>query len=95
MVHRSDNNQKEIVDALRKVGASVLVLSNAKNVEVGTPDLLVGHTFRGGEENLLMEIKSDGKPLRETQENFKRKWKGQYTVIESPEEALRYIGAIK
>ena len=47
---RTDRNQNEIIDALRKAGASVQPLHT---VHDGVPDLLVG--FQG--RNFLMEIK--------------------------------------
>ena len=51
---RADSNQAEIVDALRKVGASVQPIHT---VGGGVPDLLVG--FRG--QNYLFEVKDGEK----------------------------------
>jgi len=82
---RIDQNQQEIVKALRDAGAYVWI--------IGLPvDLLVGyknHTF-------LVEIK-DGpkKKLTKLQEGFFIGWTGGTLCrIDSPEAALRMIGTI-
>ena len=82
---RVDENQKTIVDALRKAGAFVWI--------IGLPvDLLVGyknHTF-------LVEIKSTSKKrLTSLQANFFENWSGSTLArIDSPEAALRMLGVI-
>jgi hypothetical protein len=50
-----DDNQRQIVDALRRVGCSVWSLAG---VGKGFPDLAVG--FRG--RNLFLEVKDGSKP---------------------------------
>ncbi len=92
MRKRTDANQKEIVNGLRRIGASVLILSN---VGGGCFDLLVG--FRG--RNYLMEIKDGAKKpsqrrLRETQVEFFQSWAGQAAKVENLAEALAVL-AIK
>ena len=83
---RVDENQKSVVDALRKAGAYVWI--------IGLPvDLLVGykgHTF-------LVEIKSTSKKrLTGLQADFFENWAGGTLArIDSPEAALRMIGTIK
>ena len=83
---RVDENQKTIVDALRKAGAFVWI--------IGLPvDLLVGykgHTF-------LVEIKSTSKKrLTGLQADFFENWSGSTLArVDSPEAALRMIGTIK
>ena len=52
---RIDRNQPEIVDALRKRGASVALLHTAHD---GIPDLLVGYKGK----NFLLEVK-DGQNI--------------------------------
>jgi|GEM_PF-5567154 len=52
---RIDRNQPEIVEALRKLGASVQPLHTAHD---GIPDLLVGYQGR----NFLLEVKDGTKP---------------------------------
>ena len=77
-----DQNQAEIVEALRKAGCDVLFI----NVPA---DLLVGH--RG--KCFLVECKlpEGGKPTPE-QEKFRESWRGQYAIARTPEEALRAVG---
>lgn len=86
---RVDRNQKEIVDALRKVGASVLIVSQLKNCF----DILVGYKGK----THIIEIK-DGKlspskrKLTLGEQKFKDNWKGStYHVVESIDDALETI----
>jgi len=82
-----DANQTEIVDALEKVGASVI---DAAGVGSGFPDLVVG--FRGV--NYLIEIKTERGTLTPDQKEFFELWRGQVRIARTSEEALRIIGAI-
>lgn len=89
---RVDQNQEEIVKALRDAGASVQSLAA---VGKGVPDLLV--SINGL--NLLMEVKDGNKPksaqrLTEEQIKWHGAWQGQVCVVDSPEQALRMIGMI-
>jgi len=83
---RVDQNQDQVVTALRAAGAYVWI--------IGLPvDLLVGyqnHTW-------LMEIKSnDKKKLTKIQHNFFEHWiGGTLCRVDNAEAALRAIGAIK
>lgn len=87
-IHKVDANQKEIVEALRQLGAGVLVLSGVGD---GAPDLAVG--FR--EQNYFLELKTGVKSmLTETEKTFQRSWPGHYSVVYSVDDALRVIGAI-
>jgi hypothetical protein len=86
---RVDANQKEVVTALRKIGASVLVLSM---VGKGCPDLLVG--FRG--KNFLMEVKDGSKPLSQRaltddEDAFLASWKGVAYIVYSAEQAIKLL----
>ena len=86
---RTDANQVAIVDALRKVGASVMPLHG---VGMGCPDLLVG--FRGV--NLLVEVKDGDKVpsarrLTDMQTKWHIVWNGQVAVVTSPEDALELL----
>ena len=88
-----DANQSEIVAALRRVGASVVDLSA---VGAGCPDLLAG--YRGV--NYFVEIKDGDKfksqrKLTPAQVQFHDNWRGQICVVETVDEALRAIGAVK
>ena len=84
-----DRNQREIIDALRQIGASVYPLHFAGR---GFPDLIVG--FRG--HNYLMEIKTQKGRLNADQRTFHASWRGHVAVVRSPREAveavLRYNG---
>ena len=85
---RIDANHVAIVDALRAVGASVQTLS-AK----GVPDLLVG--WRG--RNLLFEVKDSAKipsqqRLTPDQQVWHAAWRGQVTVVNSIDSALKALG---
>jgi hypothetical protein len=83
---RVDQNQTQIVSALRAAGAYVWI--------IGLPvDLLVGynnHTF-------LVEIKTDSKKrLTKLQADFFENWiGGTLCRIDSPEAALRMLSTIK
>ena len=80
---RVDENQAEIVDALRKIGASVYV--------IGKPvDLLVGFRAR----TFLLEVKQKGKENRKDQQeqrDWMKAWRGQVRVVFSPEEAVQVV----
>ena len=84
-----DDNQNEIVKALRKAGASVLITSQLKNCF----DLLVG--YKGV--NHIVEIKDGSKPasrrkLSEGEIKFMENWRGgKYHVVTSIEEALKIL----
>lgn len=88
---RVDDNQPEIVRALRKVGATV---ESMANLGCGLPDILVG--FQG--ETHLMEIKDGAKPpskrkLTKDEEKFFGNWRGgSLSVVESIEDAMAVIG---
>lgn len=89
---RIDANQPEIINALRKVGASVVSLSA---VGRGVPDLMVGYMGR----NHLLEVKDGSKPpsaqkLTPTQVEWHRDWRGSAVVVNSVEAAYAAIGII-
>lgn len=81
---RRDSNEKEIVQALRDLGASVTYL-NLPNA----PDLLVGYNF----ETYLFEIKEKKGKLREGQIEWSKQWRGKPTlVVRCLEDALKELG---
>lgn len=89
---RVDDNQGQIVDALRRVGCSVWSLAG---VGKGFPDLAVG--FRG--RNLFLEVKDGSKPpckrkLTPDEEAFHASWRGHVAVVESVEDALKIVGVV-
>ena len=87
--NRIDANQNQIVDALRKVGAVVRIISQGD----GIPDLLVG--YKGY--TILMEVKDGGKvpsarKLTEPEQKFFDDWRGgMLAVVNSVEEALETL----
>jgi hypothetical protein len=91
--NRIDENQNDIVAALRKAGATVRVISQGE----GIPDLLVG--FRG--ETILFEVKDGNKPpsartLTPAEKKFFDEWEGGLCVIvKSVEDALEMLEGIK
>lgn len=82
---RKDDNQSEIVDALRAIGCTVMVMH--------VPcDLLVGYRGR----NVLLEVKDGAKPpsarkLTTDQVIFQADWRGQYDVVKSIDEAIAAV----
>ena len=87
---RVDQNQKDVVKALRDAGAFVVDLSK---VGKGVPDLLVtysGHT-------ILMEVKNGEKaPFTKDQLEFMAKWTGgPLARVNSPEMAVGIINMLK
>lgn len=87
----ADHNQKPIVDALEAVGASVQSITRVGH---GCPDLLVGFRRR----TYLLEVKNpeaDGE-LNAEQLEWHSDWRGQPVItVETPNEALRAIGAVR
>jgi hypothetical protein len=86
---RVDDNQGDIVAALRKMGCSVQPLHM---VGAGCPDILVGYDGL----NLALEIKDGEKvpsaqTLTDAQEIWHNSWMGQAEVVNSPEQAVKYV----
>lgn len=88
---RIDANQPDIVDALRKAGASVRSLSQLGQ---GIPDLLIGYCGW----NALAEIKDPSQPRagqslskHPDEKKFHDLWKGQVKVIKTVTEALALL----
>jgi len=84
-----DQNQVEIVDALRKNGAFVVSLAS---VGKGVPDLLVGYKRH----TILMEVKFGNNKLTEDQIVFHGKWTGGIlSVVSDVESALRVLKLVE
>lgn len=86
---KTDRNQAEIVNALRRMGATVEPLHA---VGKGCPDLLVG--FRG--RNVLLEVKDGLKPPSERkltvdQVEWHGGWKGQVAVVLDADAAMAIV----
>lgn len=93
MPKRIDKNQPDITAALRSVGASVEFLHTLGQ---GVPDLLVG--YRGC--NYVLEVKDGSLPpsqkrLTPDEKDWHDKWRGKVHTVESVDEALTAIGALK
>lgn len=77
---RVDENQEEIVKALRKIGAAVEVL--------GLPlDLLVSHRGR----TMVIECKTATGKLTKYQREFLSRWPGEAHIVYSPEDAVAAV----
>lgn len=90
---RVDQNQGNIVDALRKTGGSVLSLAAHGR---GCPDVLFGY----GGRTFLCEIKDGSKPpsarkLTDDQVKFRDEWKGDYTLLENTQDVEYFVAQIK
>ena len=88
-IAKVDANQKEIVVALRKMGATV---QHLHTLGKGCPDILVG--FRG--RNYLFEIKDGGKvpskrKLTPDEEEWIRAWNGHVSIIEKFQDAFEVL----
>lgn len=88
-----DDNQREVVAALRAAGATV---QHLHAVGAGCPDLLVG--YHGV--NYLLEVKDGNKPpskrkLTPDQEVWHRDWRGSVHVVKDIDEALGVIGVVQ
>ena len=86
---RVDQNQRDIVRALRAIGCTV---ADTSRVGEGFPDLVVG--YRGI--NHLIEIK-DGKKvaskqkLTTPQKIFHALWRGKICVVKTVDEAIQIV----
>ena len=89
---RIDDNQNEIVTALRKAGATVRVVTQGG----GLPDLLVGYQGR----TILMEVKDGNKvpsarKLTDAEEKFFMEWTGgPLVIVNSVEEAVVFLNKL-
>jgi Holliday junction resolvase len=86
---KTDANQTQIVNALRKAGASVQSLAA---VGKGCPDLLVGYNGI----NYLMEVKDGNKmpsaqKLTIDQEHWHSVWTGVVHIVKTENEALKIL----
>ena len=79
---RADGNQEPIVKALRKIGCSVVVLSQ---VGGGCPDLLASRAGR----TLLLEVKWPNRGrLSDEQRKFHDAWQGEIVLVRTVDDAV-------
>ena len=86
---KADDNQPEIVQALRAIGASV---AHTHMVGRGFPDIAVG--YRGL--NYLIEIKDGDKQpskrkLTPQEQEFFDSWRGQVAIAKDAQEAIDIV----
>ena len=92
-IAKTDDNQEEIVSALRQMGCTVQLLHQVGN---GCPDIVVGVAGI----NLLFEIKDGSKPPSKRKLTIHEllwhdAWRGQVQVIESVDHAVRTINYVR
>ena len=88
-----DDNQAEVVAALRKAGATVQTLHTIGH---GCPDLLVGYR----QTNLLMEVKDGAKPpsarkLTDDERDWIAAWRAPVYIVNGPIEAVAVIQTVR
>lgn len=86
-----DDNQQQIIDALKGIGATVQPLHH---VGGGVPDLAVGWQGR----TYMLEVKNPGQDsshqrLTSVQAKWHAWWRGHASVVRTVEDAFRAIGA--
>jgi len=86
---RVDDNQKEIVKQIRRLGITVVHLHT---IGKGCPDLLLGFQKR----NYLIELKdykktNSQKKLTEDEVEFFNTWRGQVNICETLDDILSVI----
>jgi hypothetical protein len=77
---RTDSNQHELVEALKKIGARCFYIKEPV-------DLVVG--FRG--RSILLEVKAPGKPVTLGQKLFLDTWPGEVYVVYTIDEAIAAV----
>jgi hypothetical protein len=90
MIRKVDANQKQIVDALRKI--SGVTVFSTHTIGKGVPDIVVGYC----NQNYLFEIKDGNKPpsqqkLTPMEETFFDTWKGQVKLASCLDDILNEI----
>lgn len=83
-MYKTDQNQKEIVKALRQIGASVF---NTAPLGKGFPDLVIGYRRK----NYLIEVKTEKGKLTPHEEEFFNTWNGEVSLVRNIEDAIRVI----
>lgn len=82
-----DQNQPEIVAALRKAGISV---QSTATIGKGFPDLIAAK----GDQCWLIEVKMPKGTLTPDQQRFLSEWKGTVHIARTVEDALQIVGVL-
>jgi hypothetical protein len=95
-IRKVDNNQRKIVETLRKCGMTVYVTSSLGN---GMPDLLASYKINGIGRTYLIEIKNGDLPpnkqrLTELEKKFHESWQDHVFIINSEQSALDFFDDI-
>lgn len=77
---RIDSNQRQIVSALRQIGASVYYIKEPVDLAVG---------FR--KRTVLLEIKATGGKLTKSQEEFFQTYSGEAYIVQDVGQALKAV----
>ena len=85
MAKSVDSIQRQITESLRKLGITVLVLSNVGH---GCPDLLLGYAGK----NYLIELKTGKNNLTPFEKRFFDEWRGQADIAHNLDEVLQLLG---
>ena len=90
---RVDKNQKEIVEAFRKFGCSVLMLHTVGH---GCPDIAVGKNKK----TVLVEIKDgnkvkSAKELTKDEQKFHDEWKGSLFIVENLGDVIALVNGLE
>ena len=92
-IARVDRNQKEIVEAFRKFGCSVLMLHTVGH---GCPDIAVGKNKK----TVLVEIKDGEKvkscrELTKDEQKFHDEWLGSLFIVEDLGDVINLVKALE
>ena len=87
MPKRVDRNQREIVAALRVMGASV---QDLHNIGQGCPDLVIG--FQGV--TLLAEVKNGKAGLTPDEQAWHTAWRGQVVIVRTLDDVAALLGNV-
>jgi hypothetical protein len=90
---KSDANQQQIIDDLRKLGFSVCDIHSLGH---GIPDIIVGKDGKEKKYNIIFEIKNDKMPpnkqkLTDDEIKWNKKWKGQVNTVKNVTEILEIL----
>ena len=89
---RIDNNHREIVQAFRKLGCSVLPLHT---IGKGVPDLLVATGGRQEGQSMLIEIKAPKGRLNALQEEFRDNWLGKWAEVRTLDDVAEAVRRLR